>query len=86
MGMMRGSSSSAFSVSLPAELTIPLLLSLGLDPSRPPGLPVSFCARQADRAWGRPLDYNDIKSFITSNQQDSEMNNKMVTSFKTIKR
>jgi len=43
---MRGSSSSAFSVSLPAELTIhctfPWFGSL-----QTPGLPVSFCARQS---------------------------------------
>jgi len=82
---MRGSSSSAFSVSLPADhqLTIPLYF-LGLDPSKPPGLPVSFCARQS-AVPGVTLDYNDIK-YCNIISKDSEMNNKMVTSFKTIKR
>jgi len=81
MNEMTGSSLLHFCV-LPAEhqLTIPCT-SLGLDP--PNFSCQSLLCKTVCSAWVT-LDYNDInlRNIIS---EDYEMNNKMVTSFKTIK-
>src|SRR5882724_9188122 len=81
---MRGSSSSAFSVSLPAELTIPLYFPLVWIP---PNLQAcqSLSVQDSLQCLGS-LYIIMILNLHNIISEDSEMNNKMATSFKTIKR